>query len=93
MNTHVANGLMKYTFWLLAVGAVFEDVAWGAVEDAADGVEGREAHGLGLAGFQDREVSHGDAHAFAQFVERHLAAGHHHVKIHDNHSAQWGLNG
>ena len=78
---------------LLGVGAVFEDVAWGAVEDAADGVEGREAHGLGFAGLQDREVGYGDAHALAQFVERHLAAGHHHIKIHDNHSAQGDLDG
>ena len=40
---------------LLGVRAVLEDVARGAIEGAADGVEGREAHGLGLASLQDRE--------------------------------------
>ncbi len=77
----------------LGVGAEFEDVAGRAVQDAADGVEGREAHGLGFAGLEDREVGNGDAHALAQLVERHLAAGHHHIKIHDNHNAQVGLDG
>ena len=75
---------------LLAPRAVLEDVAGGAVEGAADGVERREAHGLGFAGLEDGEVGNRDAYAFAQFVERHLAAGHHYIKIYDNHSAQGG---
>ena len=68
------------------IGAVLEDVAGGAVQDATDGVEGGETDGLGLACLQDGEVGYGDAHAFAQLIERHLAAGHHYIKIHDNHS-------
>ena len=64
---------------LLGVGAELEDVAWLAVEGAADGVEGRETHGLGFAGFQDGEIGDSDAHALAQFIERNLATRHHHV--------------
>ncbi len=40
---------------LLALRAVLEDVTRGAVQDAADGVEGREAHGLGFTGLEDRK--------------------------------------
>ena len=82
-----------YSIVSLAVRAVLEDVARGTVEGAADSFEGGEADSLGFASLEDREVGHGDAHAFAQFVERHLAAGHHHIKIHDNHSALGGLDG
>ncbi len=69
------------------VVSILEDVAWGAVEGAADGVEGAEAHRLGLAGLEDGEVGDGDAHALAQFVERHLASRHHYIKIYDNHGS------
>ena len=69
------------------VVAILENVARGAVQGAADGVKGRETDGLGFAGLEDREVGNRDSNAFAQFIERHLAARHHNIKIHDNHSA------
>ena len=40
---------------------VFEDVAGLAVEGAAEGLEGGEADGAGLAGLEYREVCGGDA--------------------------------
>ena len=45
----------------MAVCAVFEDVAGLAVEGAAEGLEGGETDGPGLAGLEYREVGGGDA--------------------------------
>lgn len=45
----------------MAVLAVFEDVAGLAVKGAAEGLEGGEADGPGLAGLEYREVGGGDA--------------------------------
>ena len=48
--------------------AEFEDVGRLAVEGCADCVEGAEADGLSLAGFQDGEVGLSDADASGQNI-------------------------
>ena len=47
---------------------VLEDVAGLAVEGFADGLEGGEADGLGLARLEDGEVGLGDADTLGQFL-------------------------
>src|SRR5579862_960651 len=64
--------------------AVFQDLARLALERRADLVEGREAHALHLAGFEQREIDLGDAHDLRQLLGAHLAARQHHVEIDDD---------
>ena len=61
--------------------AVFEYVAGLAAQFAADGFERAEAHGLGLAGLQDRQVGLRQPDALGQLAERHLALGHFDVEV------------
>ena len=63
--------------------AVFEDVAGLAVEGAAEGLEGGEADGAGLAGLEYREIGGGDADFCGQLAGGHLAAGEHYVYVYD----------
>ena len=44
----------------MAVRAVFEDIAGLAVEGTAEGLEGGEADGPGLAGLEYREIGGGE---------------------------------
>lgn len=67
----------------MAVRVVFEDVAGLAVEGAAEGLEGGEADGAGLAGLEYREVGWGDADFCGQLAGGHLAAGEHYVYVYD----------
>ena len=56
------ENVMPGVAWrLMAVRAVFEDIAGLAVEGTAEGLEGGEADGAGLAGLEYREVGWGDA--------------------------------
>lgn len=65
----------------MVIGAVFEDVAGLAVEGPADGFEGGEADGAGLACLENREVGRSDAYSRGQFARGHLAAGEHYVDV------------
>ena len=67
----------------MTVCAVFEDVAGLAVEGAAEGLEGGEADGAGLAGLEYREIGGGDADFCGQLAGGHLAAGEHHIYVYD----------
>ena len=71
---------------------VLEDVAGLAVEGFADGLEGGEADGLGLAGLQDGKVRLREAHALRQLAERNLTLGHLYIEVYDN-SSHRRLNG
>lgn len=61
--------------------AIFEQVARLTSEFSADGFERREAHGLGLARLQYRQVGLSETYAFGQFAERNFALGHLHVEV------------
>ena len=63
-----------------------------AGEFAADGLEGGEANGLGLAGLQDGEVRLCEAHALRQLAQRNLTLGHLYIEVYDN-SSHRRLNG
>lgn len=69
---------------IVIVVEVFQDVAWFAFEDFADGVERGEANGLDLAGLYARHVHVGDADFIRKVVERHLAISHDSVKLKDD---------
>lgn len=69
---------------------VFQDVAWFAFEDFADGVERGEANGLDLAGLYARHVHVGDADFIRKVVERHLAISHDAIQMKDD-GHRWRL--
>ena len=48
-----------------------QQVAGLAVQFAAQGVQGGEADGAGLAGLEDRQIGQGHAHAIGQLGQRH----------------------
>ena len=74
---------------LLVVGAVFEDVSRGAIEDLTDIVEGGEADSLPLSGLENREVGGGDLHSFGELTERHFPLSHHDVEVYNySHSIE-----
>ena len=65
-------------------GAVFQNVGGLAVQGTADGVEGGEADGFGLSGFENGQVCGRDADALGQLLRGHLPAGKHDVQIDDD---------
>ena len=77
---------------IVIVVEVFQDVAWFAFEDFADGVERGEANGLDLAGLYTRHVHVGDADFIRKVVERHLAIGHDAIQMKDD-GHRWRLKG
>lgn len=67
----------------LFVGAELEDVGRLTPEGVADGIQGAEAYGFCLSGFQNRQVCLSDANSAREFSEGYLAPGHHHVEIYN----------
>lgn len=65
-------------------GGVFEYVSRLALERFAQSVEGADAYGLCLAGLEDGQVGCRDAYPLCQLTASHLAAGEHHVYVHDD---------
>lgn len=59
----------------------FEQIAGLAFQLAAKGFEGAEADGLGLVGFQNREIGEREVHARGEVGERDAAVGHDLVKV------------
>ena len=57
--------------WLFV--SIFQYVSRLATQLATDGLEGGEAHGLGLACLQNGEVGQREADLLCQLAERHLA--------------------
>lgn len=67
------------TIHVLFIWLVFQDISWLAVEFFADGFKGGEADGFGLAGFEDGEISSGDADFVSQLIGFHLSLGQHDI--------------
>ena len=65
---------------------VFQNVTGLAVQSGADGLQGGEAHRLGLVVFQNGQVGKGDVHFFGQLTEGHLPLRHHHIQIDYDHT-------
>ena len=66
--------------------AVLEDVAGGAVEDAADGVQRTDADGADLPGLEDGHIGHGDPHLVRKLAQGHLPFGEHDIQIDNDHT-------
>lgn len=66
------------------VRAVFEYVGRLAFQRLAQSVEGADAYGLRLAGLEDGQIGCRDAYPLCQLAASHLAAGEHHVYVHDD---------
>lgn len=64
---------------LILIGSILQYVPRRALQLAADGIEGAEADGFGLARLEDGEVGLGEADALGQLVGAHLAHGQHYV--------------
>ena len=64
-----------YFSQIYVVGLVVEEVAYVAVEDAADGVQGADTDGADLAGLEDGHVGQGDSHLVRELAQGHLALG------------------
>ena len=69
-----------------------KDVSRLAVQGLADGLQGGEADGLGLAGLQDGKVRLREAHALRQLAQRNLTLSHLYIEVYDN-SSHRRLNG
>src|SRR5699024_3395702 len=66
---------------------VFKDVARLTVQGLADGVQRGKAHRARLAGLENGEVGHGDAHLLGKLRQAHFALGEHDVQIDDDSHA------
>src|ERR1044072_2705532 len=87
MHPEYRLGLQLRGFFGQQVGGLpAQQVARLAVEDFAEGGEGCEAHRLGAAVLEHRQVGGRDADAFREFAHGHLPLRQHHVDVHgDRH--------
>src|SRR4051795_11876452 len=63
------------------LGLPAQKVAWLAFEHLAEGGERREAHRLGAAVLEYRQVGGRDPYAFCELAHGHLPPGQHHVDV------------
>ena len=68
----------------LNVGTEFQNIPRLTLEGLANGFQGGEADGLGLAGFQDGQVLRRDVHGSGQVVQPQLALGEHDIQVDDD---------
>ena len=65
---------------------IFQNISRLTVQRPAYGLQRGEAHGLGLAVLQHRQIGKGNVHLSRQLRQAHFPSGHHHVQIHyDSH--------
>ena len=71
--------ILEVPLILFHIVSILQNIPRRALQFAADGIEGAEADGLGLARLEDGEVGLGEADALGQLVGAHLALGEHYV--------------
>src|SRR6056297_1358925 len=69
------HGCGSWRVSLRAIGDVFEKIARLAIQRPADGFEGAETDRPDLAGLEQRQVGHRNAHPLRQFRQRHFLPG------------------
>lgn len=65
--------VLRGSVWSARLWVELQQLTDGAVEGVADGFQGAEADGLGVAVFEDREVDRGYSHSLGEFDEGHAA--------------------
>lgn len=74
------------------VRPVLQQIAGLTVQSVAELVQRLHPHRLGLAGFQNGEIGHGDAHPLRQLRQTHFPPGQHYVNVEYDHAPP-SLNG
>jgi len=78
----VAYSCSDYCTFLLF--AIFDNIAWLAVQLTTQSIERREAYGSALSGLYNRKVCRCNMDALSEFGKRNSAPSHHRIEFYNN---------